>query len=76
MIMDCCENPSKHHAAVFDKYTDRRFKRASIFVKDEMAKGFRLPSFSTISSRNFLPSGDDIPYDTTEVMERMILLKG
>ncbi|KAI9840317.1 MAG: hypothetical protein M1837_001764 [Sclerophora amabilis] len=43
MMVECCENPSKHHAAVYDKYSDRRFKRASIFTANEMLKGFKLP---------------------------------
>lgn len=43
MLMECCEFPMKHHVAVYEKYTDRRYKRASIFVQNELAKGFRLP---------------------------------
>ncbi|KAF3047091.1 hypothetical protein E8E12_011142 [Didymella heteroderae] len=42
-IMECCDNPQKHHAAVYEKYTDKRYKRASIFVEAEIAKGFQLP---------------------------------
>ncbi|KAL1297743.1 hypothetical protein AAFC00_006282 [Neodothiora populina] len=42
-IVDCCEEPEKHHNAVFQKYTDRRFKRASLFVRGEMKNGFVLP---------------------------------
>lgn len=41
-MLECCERPHKHHAAVFDKYCDKRFKRASIFVETEVANGFRL----------------------------------
>jgi Cyclin, N-terminal domain/Cyclin, C-terminal domain len=43
LILECCENPEKHHAAIFEKYTDKRFKRASLFVEDELKRGFRLP---------------------------------
>lgn len=42
-IMECCDAPQKHHAAVYEKYTDKRYKRASIFVETEVAKGFQLP---------------------------------
>ncbi|KAJ4993345.1 G2/mitotic-specific cyclin-B [Stagonosporopsis vannaccii] len=42
-VMECCDSPQKHHAAVYDKYTDKRYKRASIFVETEIAKGFQLP---------------------------------
>lgn len=42
-MLECCENPRKHHSAVFEKYTDKRYKRASTFVAGEMEKGFALP---------------------------------
>lgn len=50
LILECCENPQKHHAAIYEKYSDRRFKRASLFVEAELAKGFRLPDVSNQSS--------------------------
>ena len=43
-IVECCEQPRKHHAQVFQKYADKRYKRASIFVEGEMARGFMLPA--------------------------------
>ncbi|OJD20481.1 hypothetical protein ACJ73_08184 [Blastomyces percursus] len=43
LILECCEDPMKHHSAVYEKYSDRRFKRASTFVKGEMMKKFKLP---------------------------------
>lgn len=42
-MLECCEDPQKHHSAVFDKYVDKRYKRASTFVAGEMQKGFQLP---------------------------------
>lgn len=42
-ILSCCEDAQKHHAAVYDKYGDRRFKRASFYVQTEMDSGFTLP---------------------------------
>ncbi|OAK95347.1 hypothetical protein IQ06DRAFT_58617 [Phaeosphaeriaceae sp. SRC1lsM3a] len=45
-ILECCDNPQKHHAAVYEKYTDKRYKRASIFVEAEISKGFSLPFMS------------------------------
>ncbi|KAK3378374.1 cyclin-like protein [Podospora didyma] len=44
MLVQCCENPRKHHGAVFDKYAGSRYKNASTFVEGEMGKGFSLPS--------------------------------
>jgi len=46
VMLECCENPQKHHAAVYDKYTDKRYKRASVFVETELNKGFQLPFVS------------------------------
>ncbi|KAL9579309.1 MAG: hypothetical protein Q9212_005185 [Teloschistes hypoglaucus] len=36
LMVECCENPRKHHGAIFDKYTDKRYKRASLFVETKM----------------------------------------
>lgn len=43
LLLDCCEDPAKHHRAVFDKYCDKRYKRASAFVQTEIQRGFCLP---------------------------------
>ena len=43
-ILECCEDPHKHHSAVYDKYTDKRYKRASIYVANTLANGFRVPA--------------------------------
>ena len=48
-ILECCEDPQKHHAAVFEKYLDKRYKRASTFVASEMQKGFGLPRASPVA---------------------------
>jgi len=50
MMIECCESPQKHHAAVYDKYCDKRYKRASMFVAAEMKKGFRLSDVATNSA--------------------------
>jgi hypothetical protein len=36
LILECCENPQKHHAAVYEKYCDKRYKKASIFAQAEV----------------------------------------
>lgn len=41
-MMECCEDPQRHHQAIFEKYSDRRFKRASLFVETEFRQGFTL----------------------------------
>ncbi|CAI7590262.1 hypothetical protein PCG10_006306 [Penicillium crustosum] len=48
-LMECCENPRRHHAAIFEKYADRRFKRASMFVEAELATDFVLPEASDLN---------------------------
>lgn len=48
LLLECCEDPRKHHAAVFNKYCDKRYKRASAFVETEMQRGFRLPDAASI----------------------------
>ncbi|KAJ5770346.1 uncharacterized protein N7511_002397 [Penicillium nucicola] len=48
-MIECCENPRRHHAAIFEKYSDRRFKRASAFVEVELAHDFALPEVSSLS---------------------------
>ncbi|KAL8977964.1 MAG: hypothetical protein Q9205_006341, partial [Flavoplaca limonia] len=42
LMVECCEDPRKHHAAIFDKYMDKRFKRASLFAETEMRRGFQI----------------------------------
>ena len=42
LIIECCDQPHKHHASIFDKYGDKRFKRASHFVQSELDRGFRV----------------------------------
>lgn len=42
MILDCCQVPLQHHAAVFEKYGDKRFKYCSEFVQEEIQSGFTL----------------------------------
>ena len=42
-IIECCANPKYHHGAVYEKYTEKRYKRASLFVEAELQQGFQLP---------------------------------
>ncbi|GIZ46394.1 hypothetical protein CKM354_000952100 [Cercospora kikuchii] len=56
-LLECCQDAQKHHSAVFDKYTDKRYKRASTFVRGEIIKGFTLPflkpnSFATLGAQD------------------------
>lgn len=42
-MIECCEQPHLHHAAVFEKYTERRYKEASMLVQAALNAGFTLP---------------------------------
>lgn len=76
MMKECCEYPTKHHAAVYEKYSDRRYKRAALFVKAEMEKGFVLPSLHTY--RPSLPSLESVnaqmQAEAHESLKRMVEL--
>lgn len=37
-LVECCENPKEHHNAIYEKYADRKFKRASTYVAQWMAE--------------------------------------
>lgn len=79
MMLECCENPQKHHGAVFDKYSDRRYKRASLYVQSEMARGFVLPSIQLPHPRPSLPSLEDVaarmPFETQVSLKRVVQVK-
>jgi hypothetical protein len=66
MIMECCEHPQKHHTAVFQKYTNRKYNRASIFVKNEIEKGFTLPSIQLPAPHQPLPEMKDLEVFTSD----------
>lgn len=46
MMIECCEQPRLHHAAVFEKYAEKRFKEASTAVQLALDAGFTLPNHS------------------------------
>lgn len=47
IILECCYAPREHHQAVFEKYSDKRYKRASDYVQAEIQNGFSIPGRST-----------------------------
>ena len=67
MMIECCEQPHLHHAAVFEKYTDRRYKEASLLVQAALDAGFTLPHQtspvrSIAAQAAFRDSSADIQY--------------
>lgn len=53
-MVECCESPHTHHSAIYDKYTDKRFKRASQFAESEMKRGFQLLDVSLNNSAPYV----------------------
>ncbi|KAJ5121597.1 uncharacterized protein N7515_009558 [Penicillium bovifimosum] len=49
-MMECCENPSRHHSAIFAKYSDRRYKCASLYVESEFHLTFELPEVDDLNN--------------------------
>ncbi|KAI8625129.1 hypothetical protein F5Y19DRAFT_272937 [Xylariaceae sp. FL1651] len=49
MLLDCCRHARKHHSAVFEKYSDKRYRRASTYVEEEIMRGYTLPFQQRIS---------------------------
>lgn len=47
MIIECCEQPRLHHAAVYEKYCEKRFKEAAYIVQDALDAGFTLPNHTS-----------------------------
>ncbi|TWU77606.1 hypothetical protein ED733_007895 [Metarhizium rileyi] len=43
MMIECCEHPTLHHGAVFEKYQEHRFKEAATVVQHALDAGFTLP---------------------------------
>ena len=62
LLLECCEEPRKHHAAVYNKYCDKRFKRAAAFVEGEVQRGFRLADPTSV--KTFTPASAQPFYDS------------
>ena len=60
-MVECCEDARKHHCAVYDKYTDKRYKRASQFAESEMKRGFQIMDVTSQSSVPYANLCDDRP---------------
>lgn len=67
-MVDCCEDARKHHCAVYDKYTDKRYKRASTFAESEMKRGFMLADVASNSSAAYAN-----PYDSRLVLAQPVM---
>ncbi|KAI0600398.1 cyclin-like protein [Biscogniauxia sp. FL1348] len=51
MLLDCCRIARKHHKAVYDKYSESRYKHYARFVESQLMDGFTLSFQRSISYR-------------------------
>ena len=59
LMVECCEDARKHHCAIFDKYTDKRYKRASQFAESEMKRGFQIEDVASHSAAPYATRYDN-----------------
>lgn len=59
LMVECCEDARKHHCAIFDKYTDKRYKRASHFAESEMKRGFQIEDVASHCAAPYASHYDD-----------------
>ncbi|EPE07894.1 g2 mitotic-specific cyclin [Ophiostoma piceae UAMH 11346] len=65
-ILQCCRDPTTHHAAVFDKYASNKFKKASSYVEEEVQRGFVVPSLNSVC----VPRGVSYPEQYVDCAEQ------
>ncbi|KAE9964434.1 hypothetical protein BLS_008374 [Venturia inaequalis] len=56
LLVKCCKDPRSHHSAVYEKYTEKKYKRASLYVETELQNGFQLPPKSRSESSSWSSS--------------------
>lgn len=77
MIFGCCDIAKKHHDAVFEKYQDRRYKRASVYVQETISRGFSIPSASRPSLPNIETFPEHAAFEVAEAYQpRMVQIRG
>lgn len=79
MILECCQTPRIHHSAVYEKYADRRFKKASIFVEEEIQKGFVIapqPASMRFSIPNLLDDSSVVQHYASREAGLLIPIEG
>lgn len=59
LIVECCEDARKHHCAIYDKYIDKRYKRASQFAESEMKRGFQISDVASHAAAPYPSHYDD-----------------
>jgi len=57
ILLDCLTQGPEHHPAVFEKYAEKKFKRASRFVQEYMSQG----QYIEITEENVFPRDTESP---------------
>ena len=56
VLLDTLDDARAHHTAVFEKYMDKRYKRAALFAEAELTKHcFRLPTLAELEPNGYHP---------------------
>lgn len=63
-MLECCEDPAKHHSAIYEKYSDKRYKTASLFVRNQVAEGFKPMDVATNNMHTFASFYNDPHWST------------
>ncbi|KAK3325700.1 cyclin-like protein [Apodospora peruviana] len=59
MIYQCCQDPRKHHGAVFDKYSSSKYDCVSRKVEDKVRQGWTVPLAPALSMLTSTSALDD-----------------
>ncbi len=62
MILQCCQDPQKHHRAVYEKYSGPKYKEASTYVEREVQKGYTLNFPLTLAVEGASPMLEHNPH--------------
>lgn len=73
MMYECCQDPRKHHNAVFDKYASSKYKHASTFVEGKMASGLTLSELYAVGVRPSSSSLSDDEIDSPYMAARHLI---
>lgn len=77
MMLECCERPRQHHAAIFEKYSEKRFKEASLLVQSALDAGFTLPHLvAPVRSLKACPAHLDSNSDIQHATRQPIPIEG
>jgi hypothetical protein len=74
-MLDCCQAPTYHHKAIYEKYCEKRFKEAAFVVQQEIDDGFTLPRSGNLrqSTRSQQPSQPESCVETFHSSNQVLI---